>query len=229
MRERARNGARSTPRNDELTKEHPSPYTLVVGAVSSFLSGRAKTKQRKDAGCVDSCAIGAPEDAAMRRFAAARADNRTCGRDHSASPENVHGARRDHQRQEEARRRLEEHEHLRPATQGHRIRRTERRRVRERDVEVVDCAFAPVTSRWTSTTIDTALAALMIAVIVSVTARRVTRAFAARSPTAATSCVCGGITMRAASRTAVSAGTAQRATLKTPDDGPTMNLPGRVA
>src|SRR4051794_21269144 len=36
---------------------------------------RPKTKQRKDAGSADSGAIGASEDAAMRRFAGGRADD----------------------------------------------------------------------------------------------------------------------------------------------------------
>src|SRR5204862_5152192 len=43
--------------------------------VRMFLIGRAKTKQGKDAGSPASDASGATEDAAMRRFAAVRADN----------------------------------------------------------------------------------------------------------------------------------------------------------
>jgi hypothetical protein len=47
----------------------------VLAAVHSFLAGRAKTKRGKDAGSLDSGTTGATEDAAMRRFAAGRADN----------------------------------------------------------------------------------------------------------------------------------------------------------
>jgi len=58
----------------------------VVSPVRSFLAGRAKTKQRKDAVWVDSSSIDPREDAAMRRFAAARADNRACGADRVLAP-----------------------------------------------------------------------------------------------------------------------------------------------
>ena len=54
----------------------------MLRAVRTFLAGRAKTKQRKDAESRDSCTIAATEDAAMRRFAAGRADNGVCGPEH---------------------------------------------------------------------------------------------------------------------------------------------------
>jgi len=54
----------------------------VVTTVSTFLAGRAKTKQRKDAGRPHTGGMRPTEDAAMRRFAAGRVDNRVRGRDH---------------------------------------------------------------------------------------------------------------------------------------------------
>ena len=54
----------------------------MLPVAKAFLVGRAKTEQGKDAGSPDSCTIGATEDAALRRFAAGRADNRFCDREH---------------------------------------------------------------------------------------------------------------------------------------------------
>jgi len=54
----------------------------VVAAVRTLLGGRAKTKQDKDAGRLHAFGMRPTEDAVMRRFAAGRADSRTCGRDH---------------------------------------------------------------------------------------------------------------------------------------------------
>jgi hypothetical protein len=55
---------------------------LVVGVVGTFLLGRAKTKQGKDAGRLHTFGMRPTEDAAMRRFAAGGADNRSCDLDH---------------------------------------------------------------------------------------------------------------------------------------------------
>ena len=52
--------------------------------------------------------------------------------------QDVDRARGDHDRQHEAHGGLHQHQHLRPAAERHRVRRAERRRVRERDVEVVE-------------------------------------------------------------------------------------------
>src|SRR3954452_20509051 len=59
----------------------------LVTAVSSFLPGRAKTEQAKDAGRPRTRSTWPTEDAGMRRFAAGQADKATCGRDqqHRAS------------------------------------------------------------------------------------------------------------------------------------------------
>jgi hypothetical protein len=47
----------------------------VLPAVHPFLADRAKTKQGKDAGSLDTDTIRVTEDAAMRRSAAGRVDN----------------------------------------------------------------------------------------------------------------------------------------------------------
>ena len=59
----------------------------------------------------------------------------------SAEPpllQDVHGAGHDHHGQRQADRRLHEHQHLRPAAERHRVGRAERRRVRERHVQIVE-------------------------------------------------------------------------------------------
>ena len=70
LRRQARNDPRSARRAGRRGRARRA-LTPAVTVVGSFPFARAKSKRGKDAGSADSSAIGATEDAATRRFAAA--------------------------------------------------------------------------------------------------------------------------------------------------------------